>query len=195
MNVRSICAIALFAAGPVAAQGSAQPSAFSSVTARAGVLHETVDSRLRQLYRPSAGFGLELSTPFDLGHLGVSLERSTFRGVEPEPHPDFRATLALISWRVSLPAVGAFTVAGGVHAGAMQFSFDDSAIDPGLRKERELVLGVNAVASVRLTRHLSAFVAAEYSHVWLHVPMHVVPITAGIGYTVSSPEWLRDFLR
>jgi len=160
-----------------------------------GALHETVDGRLRRLYRPSTGFALELSTPFDLGQLSVALERSTFRGVEPEPHPDFRGTLALVAWRMPLPTVGPLTLAGGVHAGIMQFSFEDPAIDPGLRKERELVLGVNALGSARLTQNLSAFMAAEYSHVWLHVPVHVMPISVGIGYTISSPEWLRDFLR
>jgi hypothetical protein len=170
-------------------------TAFSSLTVRAGALWQSTDSRFSKFYAPSTGYSAELGMPFDLGEFALAIERATFTGLEPTPHPDFHGTVGMLKWRLPLPSLGPFTAAIGVHAGAMQFSFQDTAVAPGLQKEMEEVFGVNAVGSLRLPAHFSAFVMGEYTHVYLHVPVHIAPLSAGIGYTTSTPGWLRDFLR
>ena len=187
--------LAISAIDPAHAQPPASSPAFSRLTIRAGALWQTTDSRFADLYKPSTGWSGELAMPFDVGEVALALERATFTGQEPSPHPDFHGTVGMLKWRMPLPSVGPFTIAFGAHAGAMRFSFQDTAIAPGLRKEMEMLFGVNASGSVRLPANFSAFVMGEYTHVHLHVPVHLTPLSAGIGYTLAAPGWLRDFLR
>jgi hypothetical protein len=195
VNVRLSCALTLVALAGAGAQTASDGGPFSRATLRAGALRQTVDSRLAQLYKPSTGWAAEVSAPADIGELAVGIERATFQSISATRHPDFHGTVGMLKWRVPLPPVGPFAAAVGAHAGLMQFSFQDTVIAQGLRKEREVLFGVNALGSVRFTSHLSAFVAAEYTHVWLHVPVHLTPISAGVGYTVALPGWMREFLQ
>ena len=172
---------------------SAHPEAFSSLTIRAGATRFGVDSRLSRYYAPETGFMLEASTPFELGEFALTGERATFTS-DGEVNPDFHGTLALLAWRYPVRLLGPISGRIGAHAGVMQFSFQDTLINAGLRKERELVMGANASLEARVVSRLSAFVVGEYSHVWLHVPVHLARISAGLGYSAPTPAWLRDFL-
>jgi hypothetical protein len=201
VNVRalsSICFVATVATWttePAHSQTSAAPAPFSRLTLRAGALWQETDNRLGEFYRPSTGYAAEVATPFNLGEFALAAERATFTGLAPSPHPDFHGTVGMLKWRMPFPRLGPFTIAVGAHAGAMQFSFQDTAIAPGLRKEMEMLFGVNAIGSVRLPASFSAFVMGDYSHVHLHVPIHLAPVSAGLGYSLTTPEWLRDFLQ
>jgi hypothetical protein len=170
-----------------------EQGAFSSITLRGGAVRFSADSRLSNYYTPTTGFVVEASTPFELGELAVTGERATFTSVGGSI-PAFHGTLAMLAWRYPRRVFGPVSARLGAHAGAMQFSFQDSVIDAGLRKERELVMGVSGSLEARVASGLSAFVMGEYSHVWLHVPVHLARISAGIGYTASTPAWLRNFL-
>ena len=172
---------------------SARPKAFSSLSVRAGATWFSVDSRLSRYYSPETGFMLEASTPFAFGELALTGERATFSSVGGA-NPDFHGTLALLAWRYPQRLFGPLTASLGAHAGAMQFSFQDSLINAGLRKERELVMGASGSLEAHVVSRGSVFVTGEYSHVWLHVPVHLARISAGVTYTAPSPAWLRKFL-
>jgi hypothetical protein len=176
-------------------QTSGSPAPFSRVTMRGGVLWQATDGRFAQLYSPNMGYSAELSSPFDVGEFALALERATFTGRAPSSHPAFHGTVGMLKWRMPLPSLGPLTIAAGAHAGAMRFSFQDTVIAPGLRKEMEVLFGVDAIGSVRLPANLSAFVMGEYTHVHLHVPVHLAPVSAGLGYSLTTPGWLRDFLQ
>lgn len=167
---------------------------FSQLTLRGGATRFSADSRLSRYYTPETGFLVEVSTPFEFGELAITGERATFTSVGAV-HPDFHGTLGMLAWRYPRRLFGPISAALGAHAGAMQFSFQDTVINAGLRKERELVLGVNGSLEARMVSGLSAFVMGEYSHVRLHVPVHLARLSAGVGYTAPTPVWLRDFLR
>jgi len=171
-----------------------RPEPFSRFTIRGGLTDFSVDSRLSRYYSPETGFIVEASTPFELGELAITGERATFTSVGAA-HPDFHGTLGMLAWRYPHQLFGPISAAIGGHAGAMQFSFQDSVINAGLRKERELLLGVDGSLEARIVSALSAFVMVEYSHVRLRVPVHLARVSAGIGYTLPTPLWLRDFLR
>lgn len=187
-----MAALGLLLAASVEAQ-SARPAAFSSLTLRAGATRFSVDSRLSRYYTPKTGFVIEASTPFEFGELALTGERATFTSVG-SVIPDFHGTLALLAWRYPRRLFGPVSGRAGLHAGVMQFSFQDSLINAGLRKERELVMGVNGSLETQVVSHVSAFIMGEYSHVWLHVPVHLARFSGGIGYAASTPAWLRNFL-
>ena len=171
-----------------------RPDAFSSLTIDVGATRFWTDSRLSRYYAPQTGFVVEASTPFEIGELALTGERATFTSIGGV-NPDFHATLALLAWRYAMPLFGGASARLGAHAGVMQFSFQDTLINAGLRKERELVTGVSGSLQAHVVSRLSAFVMGEYSHVWLHVPVHLARISAGVGYTTPTPGWLRDFLK
>lgn len=192
--VASLATLALWTTDAVQAQTTATAPPFSQLTVRAGVAWQTTDDRLGRLYHPSTGYAVEVAAPFDVGEFALTVERATFTGLAPSPHPDFHGTVGTLKWR--MPVIfGPLTIAAGPHAGAMRFSFQDTAIAPGLRKEMELLFGVNAIAGVRLPANFSAFVSGAYSHVHLHVPVHVASVIGGVGYSLTTPGWLRDFLQ
>jgi hypothetical protein len=165
-----------------------RPDAFSSLTIDVGATRFWTDARLSRYYAPQTGFVVEASTPFELGELALTGERATFTSVGGA-NPDFHGTLALLAWRYAVPLFGGASARLGAHAGVMQFSFQDT-----LRKERELVMGLSGSLQAHVVSRLSAFIMGEYSHVWLHVPVHLARISAGVGYTTPTPGWLRDFL-
>jgi hypothetical protein len=171
-----------------------RPEPFSRLTLRGGATRFSADSRLSRYYTPATGFLVEVSTPFEFGELAVTGERATFTSVGAA-HPDFHGTLGMLAWRYPQHLFGPISAALGAHAGAMQFSFQDTVINAGLRKERELLFGVNGSLEARIVSGVSAFVMGEYSHVRLHVPVHLARLSVGVGYTTSTPIWLRDFLR
>ena len=171
-----------------------RPDAFSSLTIDVGATRFWTDARLSRYYAPQTGFVVEASTPFELGELALTGERATFTSIGEE-NPDFHGTLALLAWRYAVPLFGGASARLGAHAGVMQFSFQDTLINAGLRKERELVMGMSGSLQAHVVSRLSAFVMGEYSHVWLHVPVHLARISAGVGYTTPTPGWLRGFLR
>jgi hypothetical protein len=173
---------------------TARPDAFSSLTIDVGATRFQTDSRLSRYYSPQTGFVVEASTPFELGELALTGERATFTSVGGV-NPDFHGTLALLAWRYPTRLFGGVSARLGAHAGVMQFSFQDTLINAGLRKERELVMGVSGSLEARILSRLSAFIMGDYSHVWLHVPVHLARISAGVGYTTPTPGWLRDFLK
>ena len=179
--------------GPSLLAQTAQPPAFSSLTIRAGATRFSPDSRFSDYYPAETGFVLEASTPFEFGELAVTGERAAFSSLRADI-PDFHGTLALLAWRYPQRLFGPVSARLGVHAGVVQFSFQDTVINAGLRKERELAMGVNASLETRVVSGLSAFVMGEYSHVWLHVPVHLARVSVGLGYTATTPAWLRNFL-
>ena len=172
---------------------SVRPKAFSSLSIRAGATWFSVDSRLSRYYAPATGFVVEASTPFSFGELGLTGERATFSSVGGG-NPDFHGTLALLAWRYPQRLFGPLTASLGANTGAMQFSFQDSLVNAGLRKERELVMGASGALEAHVVSRVSVFVMGEYSHVWLHVPVHLARLSAGMTYTAPSPAWLRNFL-
>lgn len=172
---------------------SARPKPFSSLSIRAGATWLSADARFSRYYSPETGVILEASTPFAFGELALTGERATFSSVGGV-NPDFHGTLALLAWRYPQRLFGPLTARLGAHSGVMQFSFQDSLINAGLRKERELVMGASGSLEARVVSRVSVFVMGEYSHVWLHVPIHLGRISAGVAYTAASPGWLRSFL-
>jgi hypothetical protein len=190
-----VIAVATSIVATAGGQATNASGPFSQLTIRAGALWQATDDRFGHLYSPSTGYSMEVSMPFDVGEFALAAERATFTGLAPSPHPDFHGTVGMLKWRVALPNLGPVTFAVGAHAGAMRFSFQDTVIAPGLRKEMELLFGVNAVGSIRLPANFSAFAMGEYTHVHLHVPLHVMPLSVGIGYRLATPGWLSDFLR
>ena len=171
-----------------------RPPAYSAILLRLGGMHQHVDDRLAQYYAPGTGISADVSTPFEVGEVGITLERASYHGVAPGNHPDFHGTSATLHWRAPAVRLGRVSAALGVHSGAMQFSFNDPTVVEGLRAERELIMGVNAIARFDVGRHVSVWGSAEYSHVWLHVPVHLEPLSAGLQYDITTPAWLKGFL-
>ena len=74
-------------------------------------------------------------------------------------------------------------------------AFDDTIINPGLRNEKELMLGMTAEAGFRVIGAWSLAAQASYDHVHLHVPTHLLSLQAGVRYTAQLPAWLQEFMR
>jgi hypothetical protein len=151
------------------------------------------DHRLGGIYRAKLGGALELEMPFEGGLLGASVTRVAFAGRRVSPAADFDATLLALDWRIPIRR-GAFRLGVGPRVGNFLMAFDDTIINPGLRDESELFLGVSAAASARLGRGFGVNLTGWYGQVHLHAPLRIASAAAGIEYTMSTPGWLRDLL-
>lgn len=186
-------AILVSVATPALGQAPDNVRDFSTLTVRAAAGTQHADERLSRFYTPGTALSLEAATPFQIGELSATFSRAKYESVG-SVRPDFTSLTATLAWRYLLTSRVA-DAGLGVHFGTTQFAFRDTVIDPGQRNEREVLMGVNGLLSVRVMSPLSAFVEGSYSHVWLHVPVHVASLTVGLGYSATMPGWLRDFLR
>jgi hypothetical protein len=184
--------LALSAYTTVEAQG---PGAYSELTFRASGVRVPTLSRLGPYYDAATGARFEVETPLEFGDLTLELSRVPFHAINPAAQRSFQATTIAADWRVPLVATTRVHGALGVRAGTFVMSFDDSLIDPGLRREEELLLGVSAKMNVGVYRRFGLTVAGTYDHVWLHVPLHLTTFSVGVDYAVSTPHWLRELLQ
>jgi hypothetical protein len=188
---RALCLVLTLAP---AFAGAQTPEPYSVAGISAFALSNPPRGALAQYYTAGTGAALEFAMPLDAGTASVTAARVPYRG-KSAAYNNFTATEALFGWSLMLPLHSRLSVGAGVHAGEFMMAFDDDVINPGLRNEKELLLGVKAAGAFRIAGPLALAAQASYDHVYLHVPTHFLAVQAGLRYTATLPQWLREFMQ
>lgn len=193
-RMRGLALLCLCGITPAAVARAQTPEPYS--VAGIGVFALTSPARgpLSEFYTGGSGEGIELSMPLDAGTATLFASRVPYSG-KSATYRNFTATEALIGWSLQAPLHSRFSAGAGVRAGEFMMAFDDTVIAPGLRDEKELLLGFTADAALRIAGPISLTARGSYDHVYLHVPTHFLSGQAGIRYTLTLPEWLRGVMR
>lgn len=185
-------AIAIVLVPVIAAAQS--PAPYSAVDVTASALRSPPRGPLAIYYTGGSGYALDLALPLPVGTATLTGASIPFHGML-DSYRDFTATEALLGWGLALPLHGRVTARAGLRAGEFMMAFDDTIITPGLRDEKELMLGVTGEAAVRIAGPWSIAAQASWDHVHLHVPTHFLSLQAGLRYTAGLPGWVQEFLR
>lgn len=203
-SLRAVVLIGLATMTGRFAAAQASPSredAFSAVAVRVSLLAPTNIGKLTPYYTAGNGGIVEITTPFHYGALGLGAGWMPFRRVgtpaaaAPNAGENFRAYLVGVGWETPPVAIGRLNALAGVRASTFRMVFNDTTVNPGIRTEDELQLGVNARATLPLTQRFGVGASASFSRVFLHVPLHVTSLSAGVEWKFAMPEKIRGWLR
>lgn len=183
----------LLAVAPAIAAAQS-PAAYSIVDITASALHSPPRVPFANYYSGGSGYALDLALPLPVGVATLTGASVPYRGML-DSYRNFNATEALLGWGLALPLHGRLSARAGLRAGEFMMAFDDTVIAPGLRDEKEMMLGVTGEAALRVAGRWSLAAQASWDHVYLHVPTHFLSLQAGLRYTASLPEWVQEALR
>lgn len=183
-------AIVLSSPSPVAAQ-AAEP--FGRLEIAVGATENVGRTGIHEYWDIGTGMLLRIGTPFYLGSMALTLERSPFTPYDhAQPYIDVLAILG--EWNaelVLLPRVRAF---GGINLGYTVFHYLHPEEYFFLITESEVGAGFQAGLRARLFGGLGVVAMATHQRTRTHLPIDLTYLAVGAEYGFATP-WLHDFLR
>jgi hypothetical protein len=171
------------------------PEPYSRIGIRVSGVAPLSIGDLSQLYSVSRGASVAVEMPAEVGSVGVSVSRYRFSRRADGPAPEMTATTRAIEWR-SLPiGFDRLSANAGLTVADFSMAFADAVIVEGLRDERELMVGATGRLAIRLSRHWSISADAMVARITLQRPFTMSTASAGLAWSVRSPNWLERFLR
>jgi hypothetical protein len=187
--------VALAVLAPLAAHGQ-EP--FSRIEISGGPTFNVkegnvTEERIHRFWSPGRGGELSLLTPFYLGdaEAGVSIHRYDAIGSDV---PSFDAILVYFGWGFNWELVPGLFWYNGLRIGNNRMSFDEDTF-PGIKNESEFLLGGQTRATFHVFRHTGIFASAQMTQTYTFVRFRTLYISAGLTTSLSTPDWLRSFLR
>jgi hypothetical protein len=176
-----------------ATTATAQDTSFARLGVRVSAFRVPVAGALSEDWRAKTGGQLELASNVGPGEVSVGVARIAF--AERTGKPPFTETMVSFSWTVPLLRVGRLGIDGGGRLADVQFDFDDPAMVPGLRTEKEMLFSGMARGRVAIGNGVSAVAEASYGILMLSTNTPTAMVSFGIERAGRTPRWLRDFLR
>lgn len=174
---------------------------YSALHVRVSMLAPIGIGRLAPYYSVSSGGIIEATTPFNFGEFGVAVGWLPFTRVRApgetaaSSNENFRAFMVGVGWETPKLPIGRVQTSAGIRASTFRMAFSDTIVDPGIRSEDELQLGVSAQVMLPLTSRLRIGTSLNVSRIFLHVPLNMTTATAGVEWKFSLAEkfgrWFR----
>ena len=151
------------------------------------------EERIHRFWSPGRGGELSFLTPFYLGdaEAGVAIHRYDAIGSDV---PSFDAILVYFGWGFNWELVPGLFWYNGVRIGNNRMSFDEDTF-PGIKNESEFLLGGQTRATFHVFRHTGIFASAQMTQTYTFIRFRTLYISAGLTTSLSTPGWLRSFLR
>lgn len=182
--------IALAAPGPAAAQ-AAEP--FGRLEIAVGATENVGRTRIHEYWDVGTGMLLRIGTPFYLGSMALTLERSPFKPhANAQPHIDVLAIL--LEWNGEIALLPRLRAFGGANFGYTVFHYLHPEEYYFLITESEVGAGFQAGLRARLLGDLGLVVMATHQRSRTHIPIGLSYLAVGAEYRFATP-WLHDFLR
>ena len=177
----------------VAGTAVAQDSSFSRLRIRGSVVRLPVIGHIGDDWRAQTGAQLEIGSNVGNGELSLAAARIAFEPTTGKPR--FTETVFSLSWLRPVAATPRGELAVGGRLSDVRMDFDDPALVAGLRTEEEVLLAVVARGRLSVGRGFGAFLEMAAGALMLSTRTPTVSVAAGLEHGLSSPSWLRDFLR
>jgi hypothetical protein len=176
---------------PGRAQQRAEP--FGTVEFRLAGTSNVNRNFLHEFWQPGGGAEATLATPFYFGFL--ELGAAVHRYDAAQDVPGFGALWLYAGWGLGADVGDHLRLEASGRVGNYHMSFDGGSEFSGVINESELALMGQARVAVRPVGPLSIFVSGSYLQAYTFLRLKLWYVSAGLSYRLTSPDWLKDFLR
>jgi len=167
------------------------PAPFSSIQIALQIVQSGQGEPLQGYWTPQLGFETLIITPFYWGEIHAGGQARSFSGTDTK-YPDFKSIYPFLGWGLS--AALPYKIKGylGIRAGINRMMFDN--LGGYQRSESEVAATICVALSFPLSPQWTARVSARRETTFTFKRIHLVQYTAGVGYSLQTPAWLRKFL-
>jgi len=142
-------------------------------------------------WHPSGGIKGFFETPFYFGKTQIGL-RLMYFNTNDFDIPEFPSWFVYVGWGMEFKALRLLRFYSGLNIGSFQMNFED--INPGLRSESELGIEFMVRLSFQILKNANLNIEGSYLRIFTNIKIDLLYVSAGIDYSFSSPDWLKDFL-
>ncbi|HEU5051031.1 MAG TPA: hypothetical protein VFU00_11935 [Gemmatimonadales bacterium] len=166
---------------------------FGTISPSLALAGELARSSSLDPWEPAPGFQLLVRAPFYAGAVELGVQQlshdSRRAGI-----PGFRARYVFVGWALDATPLPRLTLAPGLRFGIYDMQFDDESLPDYAESENEMAAALTAEAAYLIGGKWSGVAGLDARLVFTEPRMRQLGFTAGLRYTLASPEWLRDFL-
>lgn len=167
--------------------------AFNRLEIAVGGTYNVNENIIHDFWEPGYGGELSFLTPFYFGHVEAGGAYHRYEASSDDV-PRFDALLAFLGWGFRWEPAPGLSWYNGFRIGNNRMTFDEDTF-PGVRNESEFLLGVQSRVTLHLFADTGLFAAAQFSQTYTFIRFRTVYATAGLSTSLSSPAWLRSFLK
>lgn len=179
---------------PAVAQTKSRPASFEILRLGGAVVTEVADTPFHDQWSPEMGFRLEVETPVNVGEFRVGVHAfdnsSLANGV-----PGFRSVFVYLGWAWTINLWDRLGASAGLTLGNFLMDFGERPFADISELESELGVGLEARVRFPARSRWAMVVGGEYRSIYTEQRIEYGFVSAGFTRTVSTPRWLRDFLR
>jgi len=144
-------------------------------------------------WHPSGGIKGFFETPFYFGRTQFGLRIMNFKTKDLNI-PEFSSWFVYAGWGVEFKTLRLLKLYTGLNIGSFQMDFEDEDIEEGLVSESELGIEFMVRLSFQILKNANLNIEGSYLRIFTNIKIDLLYVSAGIDYSFSSPDWLKDFL-
>jgi len=110
-----------------------------------------------------------------------------------EDIPDFLSNFIFLGWGLDILTYKNFNWFNGIRTGTYQMYFDDEDTNITQRTESELALELYSRIEFKFYSNCSVHFSTGYFRVYTYKRLEFLMLSAGIGYFIETPFWMKDF--
>ena len=130
-------------------------------------------------------------SPFYWGDISAGVQIMSFSGADSS-YPNFESLYPFLGWGLSLPLPFQVRLHTRLNLGINRMEFETLA---GFeRTESEVGLTLLIGFSRQLTSNLTLRSSIRRESIFTYERIHLLHYTAGLGYTIQTPQWIEEFL-
>ncbi len=201
------------AGGAVPLQAQSTRGAFETMTIHVGGATNFNRTAFHRFWQPGQGGDVTIQTPFYAGQVETGLALHQYAAATDDV-PAFDAMQMHVGWSLPVTLSPRLQWQTGFRLGNYYMRFGDAvqnghvgcdlggikrcgddAATIGGDSESEFFMGLHTRLQVRMAPTWSVHTGAYLMNAYTHERIRLVYFSAGISYTVQTPDWLQVFLR
>ena len=131
-------------------------------------------------------------TPFYFGEIHGGVQLKSFSG-RADQYPDIVSIYPFLGWGYQLSLPYKTRCYFGLRIGIDQMLFHE--IEGYGHSESDVAATLNATLSLPSFGRWTLMVSAGHETTFTYKRIHLLQFSAGIGYTITTPSWFKEFLK
>lgn len=168
-------------------------AAFSSMTVQVNFASSINSGAFEDYWRHGNGIEGSIETPFYLGLIQGGIHILPYYSLNSSI-PDFYTGLIFLGWGLEFPVLEKLDWYNFARLGNIQMNFNDDTIIAALKTESELCTSIGTRFSYTVAANLSLSVSGNYMVIHTSRPIELTFMSVGLGYSLQTPGWIKNFL-